>query len=181
MDEEENEQEAGGGGAVVGRHLSKRARKNKGLVIVFDADARKEFVTGFQKRKKKRRKLAEQQKQLKDRQKRLQERRERRLAMAEALGQSESKDAAEEDMRSPDSNESDQGCKGNGTVMYEDKDATTVVNTYSIDMDAGLAESKQLRPHKAANALSIRRSTQKKRKCFENMGERHSKQRKRRL
>lgn len=160
MDEEEHEQGiASGGGALLGRHLSKRSRKDKGLVVVFDANARKEFVTGFHKRKKKRRKIAEQQKQLRDRQKRLQERRERRLALKESVAQSEPQDTAEGDYEELVSDQD--VCKAgkeNGTVMYEDDDMTTVVNTYSIDMSTDL----QARSYPADHGKAIESSTTRK-------------------
>ncbi|GAQ83007.1 hypothetical protein KFL_001320150 [Klebsormidium nitens] len=62
------------------RHVNKRARKAKGVVAVFDENARREFVTGFRKRKQQRRKQAEKENIEKERKKRIQIRKERRLA-----------------------------------------------------------------------------------------------------
>ncbi|KAJ7238543.1 hypothetical protein O6H91_Y442300 [Diphasiastrum complanatum] len=62
-------------GAVT-HHLPKRVRRDKSAVIIFDETARRDFVTGFHKRKKQRRKVAEMQKKVKERQKRLKERKE---------------------------------------------------------------------------------------------------------
>jgi hypothetical protein len=70
--EEEGEEDAVRGG----HHVAKRARKNKSVVAVFDDAARTEYLTGFRKRKNKRRKVAEAEKQVKERQKRLQLRKE---------------------------------------------------------------------------------------------------------
>ena len=41
------------------RHVAKRARRDKSVEAVFDEASRREFLTGFQKRKNQRRKAAE--------------------------------------------------------------------------------------------------------------------------
>ncbi|KAH9304852.1 hypothetical protein KI387_009256, partial [Taxus chinensis] len=71
----------------LGRHISKRALRNKSLIISFDENDRREFVTGFHKRKKQRRKIAEKQQERKQREKRLAERKKRRLAIKMAYGE----------------------------------------------------------------------------------------------
>lgn len=140
---EEGEEHEGGHG-VVGHHLSKRSRRNKGLVVVFDPDDRKQFVTGFHKRKKQRRKYAEKQKIIKDREKRLQERKERRLAMKSALRESGS---GEVDVEEPDEagdeicvdpSQINQAHLEKGTVVYEDENTTTIVNTCCINLNDDL-------------------------------------------
>eukprot|EP00897_Mesotaenium_endlicherianum_P005342 jgi/Mesen1/4836/ME000243S03995 len=68
-----------------GRHIGKRVRRS-GAAVVFDENARLEYLTGFRKRKQARRKKAEQEKEVKDRHKRLQERAERRLQVKIARG-----------------------------------------------------------------------------------------------
>lgn len=183
MDEDQHDEEEGGPRGVLGRHLSKRSRRNKGLVVVFDSDARKEFVTGFHKRKKKRRKVAEKQKQLKERQKRLQDRRERRLALRVAMGQSKSEEADDDDVKgsSLDQNELDHAHVKNGTVMYEDEDTTTIVHTCSIDMNADLESCdtyKNPESDKVNDIIHTRKSSQTKRKSSANKWKGRSKRRK---
>ncbi|EMS67037.1 hypothetical protein TRIUR3_33451 [Triticum urartu] len=63
---------------MVPKHINKRALKNKALSISLDNKALKDFVTGFHKRKKKRRKEAQRITQEKDRRKRIEARKKRR-------------------------------------------------------------------------------------------------------
>ncbi|GJP72798.1 hypothetical protein CLOP_g3556 [Closterium sp. NIES-67] len=83
MDGEEEQE--GGAGAFL-PYISKRKRKNTGITVSFDENARREFVTGFHKRKVERRRVAEEKQKRKKRQKHLQERAERRLAAKKAGG-----------------------------------------------------------------------------------------------
>ncbi|XP_044497290.1 nucleolar protein 12-like [Mangifera indica] len=64
---------------VRGRHMKKRALKNKALSVSFDEKGLKDYVTGFRKRKKKRRQVAEKKQEEANRLKRHQERKKRRL------------------------------------------------------------------------------------------------------
>ncbi|GJP52739.1 hypothetical protein CLOM_g11824 [Closterium sp. NIES-68] len=84
MDGEEEQE--GGAGAFL-PYISKRKRKNTGITVSFDENARREFVTGFHKRKVERRRVAEEKQKRKKRQKHLQERAERRLAAKKARGE----------------------------------------------------------------------------------------------
>ncbi|MQL82883.1 hypothetical protein Taro_015362 [Colocasia esculenta] len=70
---------------VRGRHVNKRALKNKGLSVGFDEKDLKDFVTGFHKRKKKRRKIAQKQLQEKERLQRIEARKKRKLEREIAL------------------------------------------------------------------------------------------------
>ncbi|KAF5186533.1 ribosomal RNA-processing protein 17-like, partial [Thalictrum thalictroides] len=75
--EEEVEAEpAIGIGRVGSLHIKKRALKNKALAISFNDKDLKDFVGGFHKRKKKRRKEAQQQIKAKDRLKRIEKRKQ---------------------------------------------------------------------------------------------------------
>ncbi|GMP72655.1 hypothetical protein CsSME_00030602 [Camellia sinensis var. sinensis] len=67
----EEEDEAGEPPRTQTRHIKKRALRNKALSISFDEKDLKDFVTGFHKRKKKRRKEAERQLQEVQRRKRI--------------------------------------------------------------------------------------------------------------
>ncbi|KAH7888608.1 nucleolar protein 12-domain-containing protein [Phlebopus sp. FC_14] len=61
----------------------KRAKKDQIKEIVFDEDARREFLTGFHKRKVAKKEAAKKTAQLRERQERLESRREQRRALAE--------------------------------------------------------------------------------------------------
>ncbi|XP_030528968.1 ribosomal RNA-processing protein 17 [Rhodamnia argentea] len=64
---------------VRGRHIRKRALKNKALSVTFDEKDLRDFVTGFHKRKKKRRKEAQKQQEEAQRRKRIEQRKKRKL------------------------------------------------------------------------------------------------------
>lgn len=127
----------------LGKHVPKRALRNKSLIITFDENDRREFVTGFHKRKKQRRKLAEQQQQIKEREKRLAERKRRRLAIKFASGEiSEQLDenpkpssTADISEQEDDDGDSDHVSVVNGTLTYEDGDITTIVNTCELNSE----------------------------------------------
>uniref|UniRef100_A0A8R7Q6D4 Ribosomal RNA-processing protein 17 n=2 Tax=Triticum urartu TaxID=4572 RepID=A0A8R7Q6D4_TRIUA len=70
---------------MVPKHINKRALKNKALSISLDNKALKDFVTGFHKRKKKRRKEAQRITQEKDRRKRIEARKKRKQEKEIAL------------------------------------------------------------------------------------------------
>ncbi|CAI5473075.1 unnamed protein product [Closterium sp. Yama58-4] len=69
------EEHEGGAGAFM-PYINKRKRKNAGITVTFDENARREFVSGFHKRKVERRRVAEEKQKRKKRQKHLQERAE---------------------------------------------------------------------------------------------------------
>lgn len=70
---------------MVPKHINKRALKNKALSVSLDKKALKDFVTGFHKRKKKRRKEAQRITQEKDRRKRIEARKKRKQEKEIAL------------------------------------------------------------------------------------------------
>ncbi|XP_024542685.1 ribosomal RNA-processing protein 17 isoform X2 [Selaginella moellendorffii] len=112
-----------GGGA-------KRARRDKGLVVEFDETKRREFLTGFRKRKNQRRKAGAMQQQAKERKKKLAARQERRLLRKQALGLQQDPES------SHDPEEVDDQAEGDNleeTVVYEDDQTRTVVNTCPIE------------------------------------------------
>lgn len=63
---------------MVPKHINKRALKNKALSVSLDKKALKDFVTGFHKRKKKRRKEANKITEEKERKKRIEARKKRK-------------------------------------------------------------------------------------------------------
>ncbi|PAN49644.1 hypothetical protein PAHAL_9G462600 [Panicum hallii] len=70
---------------MVPKHINKRSLKNKALSVTLDKKALKDFVTGFHKRKKKRRKEAQKVLQEKERKKRIEERKRRKQEKEIAL------------------------------------------------------------------------------------------------
>ncbi|KAH7545919.1 hypothetical protein FEM48_Zijuj01G0145300 [Ziziphus jujuba var. spinosa] len=62
-----------------GRHIKKRALKNKALSVTFDEKDLRNYVTGFHKRKKKRRKEAQKKQEEAQRRKRIEDRKKRKL------------------------------------------------------------------------------------------------------
>ncbi|CAL4922678.1 unnamed protein product [Urochloa decumbens] len=70
---------------MVPKHINKRALKNKALSVTLDKKALKDFVTGFHKRKKKRRKEAQKVLQEKERKKRIEARKRRKQEKEIAL------------------------------------------------------------------------------------------------
>ncbi|CAN6295085.1 unnamed protein product [Urochloa humidicola] len=70
---------------MVPKHIKKRSLKNKALSVTLDKKALKDFVTGFHKRKKKRRKEAQKVLQEKERKKRIEERKRRKQEKEIAL------------------------------------------------------------------------------------------------
>ncbi|CAN6289433.1 unnamed protein product [Urochloa humidicola] len=70
---------------MVPKHIKKRSLKNKALSVTLDKKALKDFVTGFHKRKKKRRKEAQKVLQEKERKKRIEARKRRKQEKEIAL------------------------------------------------------------------------------------------------
>ncbi|KAF0913515.1 hypothetical protein E2562_023257 [Oryza meyeriana var. granulata] len=70
---------------MVPKHIKKRSLKNKALSVSLDKKALKDFVTGFHKRKKKRRKEAQKILQEKERRKRIEDRKRRKQEKEIAL------------------------------------------------------------------------------------------------
>ncbi|KAF8070873.1 nol12 [Scenedesmus sp. PABB004] len=67
-------------------HVKKAKARQRGLEVVFDPKAHREFVTGFRKRKQQRRKEAEKQNVKKAKEQRVQDRAERRKELKAQLG-----------------------------------------------------------------------------------------------
>ncbi|KAG6556569.1 hypothetical protein Mapa_001510 [Marchantia paleacea] len=153
-------------------HVSKRARYNKTSVVVFDDEARKEFLTGFRKRKNKRRLIAAEQNQIKERQKRLQDRKERRQALKEAKEEASKGQGREEDggadAEEEEDDESSEETTIGGTVTYDDRGTRTVVNITPINPeidDDDDDEDKEVRTSGAcvdAPALKVKKPKFKK-------------------
>lgn len=125
---------------VRGRHIKKRALKNKALSVSFDEKDLKDYVTGFHKRKKKRRKEAEKNQEEAQRRKRLEERKKRRLEREIVLygGAPTPTDSApvEGEEYCEDDEEREPVAPIAGTTMYDNGDLEVTVTTSEISHEA---------------------------------------------
>nr|GMD02975.1 ribosomal RNA-processing protein 17 [Ipomoea batatas] len=146
-------------GSVRSRHIKKRALKNKSLSVSFDEKDLQEFVTGFHKRKKKRRKEAQKQLQEAERRKRIENRKKRKLEREFAIhgGAPPESGAAESDEHEEDEDDEDDtesngpNAPVSGTTMYDNGDVQVTVTTSEICREQ---EFPALRPPPAAPELS---------------------------
>ncbi|ERN07274.1 hypothetical protein AMTRI_Chr12g274350 [Amborella trichopoda] len=117
------------------RHVKKRALKNKALTIAFNDKDLRDYVTGFHKRKKKRRKIAEQQNQEKERLRRIEQRQKRKLERESALnggpGAVENPVSSSGACRS-DSEEDGDHAPISETTTYDNEDMIITVRTSEI-------------------------------------------------
>ncbi|XP_008775018.2 ribosomal RNA-processing protein 17 [Phoenix dactylifera] len=135
------------GGVVVGqiptvlvpRHIKKRSLRNKGLTVGFDDKELRDFVTGFHKRKKKRRKEAQRQLKEKERLKRIQARKkrkqERELALYGRIISSENpvgSDSGADDGNDCEEDETNIAGSVPETKAYEDGTTTITVTTSEL-------------------------------------------------
>ncbi|KAJ4957806.1 hypothetical protein NE237_024917 [Protea cynaroides] len=128
-------------------HIKKRALRNKALSITFNEKDLKDYVTGFHKRKKKRRKEAQRNIQEKERLKRIGARKKRKLERESALyggvqpssdiGSGETGDDNERE------EESELTASVSGTKLYDNGDLKIIVKTSEIEDDEGLREKTQ--------------------------------------
>ncbi|XP_010492546.1 PREDICTED: ribosomal RNA-processing protein 17-like [Camelina sativa] len=121
-----------------GRHIGKRALRNKSLTVSFDEKDLTDFVTGFHKRKKKRRKEAQKQQEEAMRRKRIEARKKRKLEELMVSGQGqdnengEAKDGEEEDA---EDEESEPDASASGTTMYDTGELKITVTTSEISRE----------------------------------------------
>ncbi|XP_077222711.1 ribosomal RNA-processing protein [Tasmannia lanceolata] len=128
---------------VRGRHIKKRALRNKALSIEFNDKDLRDYTTGFHKRKKKRRKEAQRQIEEKDRLKRIEQRKKRKLEKELALyggvvpvdnqqvassGPGECGNNLEDDAPEPTVSVS-------GTKLYDGGDTTITVTTSELSRE----------------------------------------------
>ncbi|CAL5409755.1 unnamed protein product [Camellia sinensis] len=146
----EEEDEAGEPPRTQTRHIKKRALRNKALSISFDEKDLKDFVTGFHKRKKKRRKEAERQLQEVQRRKRIELRKKRKMEREFVqYGGAPAETSAGPDERG-DNSEQDEEIEPvpsvSGTTMYDNGDVKVIVMTSEISREE---ESPSERPQQA--------------------------------
>ncbi|PON41283.1 Nucleolar protein [Trema orientale] len=123
-----------------GLHIKKRALKNKGLSISFDEKDLRNYVTGFQKRKKKRRKEALKLQDEAQRGKRIEARKKRKLEREFALyGEAPPASDSAHDGSDHEYNEEDEDSKPvasvSGTTTYDNDELKITVTTSEISRD----------------------------------------------
>lgn len=122
----------------VPRHIKKRSLKNKALSVSFNEKDLTDYVTGFHKRKKKRRKEAQKQLKEKDRIKRIQARKRRKaekeLALYGEASESQPAPGSEPDDLSRDDGELDLNTSASisETKTYESGFTTITVTTSEL-------------------------------------------------
>lgn len=132
--------------AIVGRppintanHINKRSLRNKSLSITFDEKDLRDYVSGFHKRKKKRRKEAQKQLEVKERRKRLEERKRRRLEKEYALNggapPAPANDAESDGEDLEQNDESELNPSVSGKTTYENGEVMVTVTTSEIRHD----------------------------------------------
>ncbi|GMI82382.1 hypothetical protein like AT1G11240 [Hibiscus trionum] len=122
-----------------GRHIKKRALKNKALSVSFNEKDLRDYVTGFHKRKKKRRKEAEKKQEQAQRRKRIELRKKRKLEKefvqyGGALPSTGSEpDGVDEN--NEDDEERDPTASVSGTKQYDGENMTVTVITSEISRE----------------------------------------------
>ncbi|WRX27595.1 Nucleolar protein 12 - like 1 [Theobroma cacao] len=99
-----------------GRHIKKRALKNKALAVSFNEKDLRDYVTGFHKRKKKRRKEAQKKQEEAERRKRIEQRKKRKLEKEFALYVGAPPSTASGPDESDENNEEDEGSEPTASV-----------------------------------------------------------------
>ncbi|XWS12725.1 hypothetical protein CRYUN_Cryun37aG0115000 [Craigia yunnanensis] len=119
-----------------GRHIKKRALKNKALAVSFNEKDLRDYVTGFHKRKKKRRKEAQKKQEETKRRKRIEQRKKRKLENEFALYggalASTSSGPGENDENNEEDEEREPTASVSGTTMYDSGNMTVTVTTSEI-------------------------------------------------
>ncbi|KAL2475422.1 Nucleolar protein 12 [Abeliophyllum distichum] len=120
-------------------HIKKRALKNKSLSISFNEKDLKDYVTGFHKRKKKRRKEALQKQELALRRKRIEGRKKRKLEREFAIYGGAAPDSGlgsdGSDGDNEDDGEAEPVASVAGTRMYDNGDMQVTVTTSEISRE----------------------------------------------
>ncbi|KAJ7968467.1 ribosomal RNA-processing protein 17-like [Quillaja saponaria] len=119
-----------------GPYIKKRAIKNKALAVDFNEKDLRDFVTGFHKRKKKRRKEANKKQEEAERRKRIEARKKRKLEREFAMyggapaATGSEPDASDEHQEEDEDNEQVESISG--TKTYENGDLKVIVTTSEI-------------------------------------------------
>ncbi|KAK2977124.1 hypothetical protein RJ640_017648 [Escallonia rubra] len=145
---EEGEEEGAGGQLphIRARHIKKRSLKNKSLSVPFNEKDLKDYVTGFHKRKKKRRKEAQHQLEEVERRKRIERRKKRKLERESVYGEAPSDPGAEPNEIDEDDEpekENELIASVSGTKMYDNGDVKVMVTTSEISHEEEALSAKQ--------------------------------------
>ncbi|EJD02979.1 uncharacterized protein FOMMEDRAFT_86142 [Fomitiporia mediterranea MF3/22] len=146
-----------------------RAKKNQIDSVVFDDDARVEFLTGFHKRKLQKKEAAKSKAKERERQQRLQARKEQRQALREkaqenarqiesALKQDVNESSDEETNKLPQSRKG----KGKATQEFEDEEqlaTVTIVEEFDPDTLRHMSSTAQNKPGSLSSASESRVDT----------------------
>ncbi|GLT49449.1 hypothetical protein SLA2020_230020 [Shorea laevis] len=126
---------------VRGHHIKKRALKNKALAVSFNEKDLRDYVTGFHKRKKKRRKEAQKKQNEALRRKRIEERKkrklERELALYGGAPPSIGSERGESDRVVEEENEGEAFASVADTTTYDNGNVTVTVTTSEISREEG--------------------------------------------
>ncbi|KAJ0977693.1 hypothetical protein J5N97_013167 [Dioscorea zingiberensis] len=122
---------------MVRKHIKKRALRNKSLSISFDEKNLRDYVSGFHKRKKKRRKEAQRQLQEKERLKQIEARKRRKLEKEMAIHDGNITENPEPDYVGEDGEEegADLIASVFETKTYETGDTTIRVTTTELSRE----------------------------------------------
>ncbi|XP_015888029.3 ribosomal RNA-processing protein 17 [Ziziphus jujuba] len=118
-----------------GRHIKKRALKNKALSVTFDEKDLRNYVTGFHKRKKKRRKEAQKKQEEAQRRKRIEDRKKRKLERELVIygGAPPANGSASDGSDVPEEDEDGEPLASiSGTTTYDNGDTKVTVMTSEI-------------------------------------------------
>eukprot|EP00262_Sarcandra_glabra_P007234 TRINITY_DN19912_c0_g1_i1.p1 TRINITY_DN19912_c0_g1~~TRINITY_DN19912_c0_g1_i1.p1 ORF type:complete len:201 (-),score=53.14 TRINITY_DN19912_c0_g1_i1:131-733(-) len=125
------------------KHIKKRSLRNKALSVSFDDKDLRDYITGFHKRKKRRRKQAERELQDKERRKRIEARKKRKMERELALYgggvPEENPQVTGSEYDEYGSNLKEDGLQTttsvSGTKMYDNGDTTIMVTTSELSRE----------------------------------------------
>ncbi|XWS15669.1 hypothetical protein CRYUN_Cryun34aG0021700 [Craigia yunnanensis] len=139
MEEEYEEEDSQQLSKPRGRHIKKRALKNKALSVFFNEKDLRDYVTGFHKRKKKRRKEAQKKQEEAERRKRIEQRKKRKLekefTMYGGVPASRGSGPDESDEKNGQDEEREPTASISGTKMYDGGNMTVTVTTSEISRE----------------------------------------------
>lgn len=157
-------------------HIKKRALKNKAVSVSFNQKDLRDYVTGFHKRKKKRRKEAIKQQEEKLRLKRIASRKQRKLEKEFALHGGAPPATNESDEYEEDHEESEPIASVNGTTKYDNGDMQVTVTTSEISREDkdGSSEKTQAEVPRLVQADKTHKLSVSKKKSFKKVSKRKS-------
>ncbi|RZC69655.1 hypothetical protein C5167_032790 [Papaver somniferum] len=158
-----------------GKHIKKRALRNKALSVGFNDKDLKDYVTGFHKRKKKRRKEAQHQIQEKERRLRIENRKKRKLdrEYVQFGGARPADEGSEPDENGDDlelNEETELSAPLSGLETYDNGDVTIIVKTSEISREDDVDSKEKTRLVPKSSETDKKHSIPVKRKPLKNVG-----------